>query len=985
MTANATTTASNFTGLYSGSGGTTVPTTPYGNANVVALLNVGSDGGNTVGNVIATGVVSAVGNITTNGYFIGNFQGNISGNLTVPGSNTQVLYNNSGNAGASAGFTFNSASNVATVAGNIVGGNITTAGNVTGNYILGNGSQLTGISAAVGGANSQVQFNDNGVINGTSGFTFNKTSNLVTIGANINAVGAVFTGNINTTDLFATANITGNALLVNGNALVANLVLYSNSRVFGDFTSNATSGARTVFQTTNATANSFSIISAIPGANNTANLGAATVMFSSANQANSSTFGLYTLGAESRLWSSNTGTGNVNDLTVTFGTAANLATTITPSGNISAVGNVSAANFVTSGLVSATGNVTGNYFIGNGSQLTGIATGTYGNANVATFLANFGSNSISTTGNITAGNVIAPDVYTSNITGAAGQNVTVTADGTGDIHLDADSIRVGDNNTAATIVTHGTGNLTLRTHEGDASQGNITIVNGANANIQLNPNGIGQVTTTVISASGNVTSGNVLTGGVVSAGGNITGSNLLTGGIVSAVGNITGANILTAGLISAGGNITGNFFLGNGSQLTGITTSAAGSNTQIQFNNAGAFAGSSLLTFDQATGNSTLNNVIIGSGTGTAAGGGLAQQINTTANNSGSLVTSTQFGNGQIVIGSGYFGNLALNNLNAQAAKGAKVVVWDSATVTDGGNAGIRYSALSAAAQLVVGNLNNNNTLFRSVAQVLSIGGGASANTLSQSTGQGLVGVAAAGGTLFVGQPNTTVALGNVTVGGGVGTLGQIIVYSGSTLGNAAGLTAQINSIGNTTTAMGVALQFVGTTTVSPTSLIGLYNPNNTTSFGVNNANIMRASPNYYFLKNDDAVAQNQLGSLRAYHEFQAAGTTSGTWNIDKTAGQVQAVSATGNITIGSYTNFVTTASNSVSALNQTDTVTLIIEQGATPYTVTMPTGNASIRYAANVSTVTATANTTTMVAITAYRTGANATGYLTTISPAFS
>ena len=106
----------------------------------------------------------------------------------------------------------------------------------------------------------------------------------------------------------------------------------------------------------------------------------------------------------------------------------------------------------TTGQVSATGNVTGNYFIGNGSQLTGIAasygnaevaaylptytgnlvsltgpvttianisgnyiigngallTGlpaTYGNANVATFLDNFGSNAIVTTGNITGGNL----------------------------------------------------------------------------------------------------------------------------------------------------------------------------------------------------------------------------------------------------------------------------------------------------------------------------------------------------------------------------------------------------------------------------------------------------------------------------------------------------------------------------------------------------------------------------------------------------
>jgi hypothetical protein len=104
--------------------------------------------------------------------------------------------------------------------------------------------------------------------------------------------------------------------------------------------------------------------------------------------------------------------------------------------------------------VSATGNVTGNFFIGNGSLLTGISGGggSYSNANVATFLADFGSNSISTTGNITSG-------------------------------------------------------------------------------------------------------------------------NLVTAGLVSATGNVTAGNVTTAGIVSATGNVTGNFFIGNGSQLTGIAAS----------------------------------------------------------------------------------------------------------------------------------------------------------------------------------------------------------------------------------------------------------------------------------------------------------------------------------------------------------------------------------------------------------------------------
>jgi hypothetical protein len=40
-------------------------------------------------------------------------------------------------------------------------------------------------------------------------------------------------------------------------------------------------------------------------------------------------------------------------------------------------------------------------------------------------------------------------------------------------------------------------------------------------------------------------------------------------------GNVTGGNIVTAGLISATGNVSGSFFLGNGSQLSGISAAAA--------------------------------------------------------------------------------------------------------------------------------------------------------------------------------------------------------------------------------------------------------------------------------------------------------------------------------------------------------------------------------------------------------------------------
>ena len=107
--------------------------------------------------------------------------------------------------------------------------------------------------------------------------------------------------------------------------------------------------------------------------------------------------------------------------------------------------------------------------------------------------------------------------------------------------------------------------------------------------------------------------------------------------------------------------------------------------------------------------------------------------------------------------------------------------------------------------------------------------------------------------------------------------------------------------------------------------------------------------------------------------------------NIDKLNAQVQFIAPTANVTIGDYQNFVTTAFDSVNNDTQADTVTLIIQQGATPYTVTLPTGNAAIKYAGGVSTIGVTANAVTMVSIAAIRSAANATLYLASVSSEFS
>lgn len=209
------------------------------------------------------------------------------GNGTPGGANTQVQFNDSGNFGGNAGFTFNSITGILSSptvdADQATLGNVS-SGNITANYFIGNGSQLFGLAVNTanyvvnntqsnitslgtltsltvtgttsfvsspnvslgsianlhidggltgyvmttdgtgnlswaaagsgngtpGGANSQIQFNDNGNFNGTSAFTFNKVSNAVAM-----------TGNLTTKDL--TAN---------------NTTVYGNIGVSGNVTAN---------------------------------------------------------------------------------------------------------------------------------------------------------------------------------------------------------------------------------------------------------------------------------------------------------------------------------------------------------------------------------------------------------------------------------------------------------------------------------------------------------------------------------------------------------------------------------------------------------------------------------------------------------------------------------------------------------------------------------------------------------------------------
>ena len=242
-------------------------------------------------------------------------------------------------------------------------------------------------------------------------------------------------------------------------------------------------------------------------------------------------------------------TGNGVSVSNLGTTGANIVITSGGGGN----GNYSNSNVSAflaafgSNAVSTTGNVTAGYVFGNGSQLTGI-TANYSNSNVSAFLAAFGSNAVSTTGTVTAGNITGGNLTTAGIANVATLAVTGSVTVQGSIGVSS-FLSAAGNVTGGNILTGGvisaTGNITGNYILGNGSQLTGLAATYGNANVVANLAALGS---NPVSTTGNVTGGNLLTSGIVSAGGTITGTYLYSSGAVSGAGNVVGGNVLTAGI-----------------------------------------------------------------------------------------------------------------------------------------------------------------------------------------------------------------------------------------------------------------------------------------------------------------------------------------------------------------------------------------------------------------------------------------------------
>jgi filamentous hemagglutinin len=324
---------------------------------------------------------------------------------------------------------------------------------------------------------------------GTSNIVFStfSTSQVYDAGTGLSLTGTTFNVNASQTQVTAIGTLT--SLSVSGNANVGNIGATNGvfTNVSGDGSAlTSITGANVTGQVSfAATAN------AVAGGN----VSGQVTYAATAN----AVAGANVSGAVSFATTANAVAGANVSGAVSFATTANAVAGANVSGAVNLANYASTANAVALANVAGIGNIasinldgsSSNILYGNGSFAAAAVA--YGNANVATFLGSYGSNTITTTGNVSVGNIIGNGQA---LTGLAGANVTGT---------------VSSATTAGTVTT--------------AAQPNITSTG----------------TLTSVSVSGNATAGNLITGGVV----------------------------------SATGNISGNFFIGNGSQLTGISSSSA--------------------------------------------------------------------------------------------------------------------------------------------------------------------------------------------------------------------------------------------------------------------------------------------------------------------------------------------------------------------------------------------------------------------------
>jgi len=611
-------------------------------ANVANVFVVSGTGATNQG-LLLSNTISATGNVTVGGFYFGNgsqLTGVISSAPAALITGTTLSSNVTTSTLTSVGVLTN-----LSVAGNVIGGNLRTSGelsasgNINGQNINTGGAVAATGNITGGNVNTDGQISVTGNINsggrvtaasfvgdgsGLTGFTVSSNAALLTgslLSANVvnsslqtlgtlsslvvnNALGGNGAITANSVSVLG-GTISATGAVTGGNVVSLGFVNASGAGIFGgditggNITGNLTDG-NVAANNLNATTRVSGAIISASGNITGANVNAVTIS-ASGNVIGNLLLGTIATAAQPSI----TTVGTLGSLTVTANiTGGNINT----GGVVSAAGNISGLNLgttgaVSAGTVSASGNITGGNIMGGANVNATTHTGT-----TVSVTGNIDSGNLRTGGQITAtGNITgANTTITGNLiaTGTAGYLNSTTVAFTDPIP----SVGRGANNTgliSATNTDVGSQLYYFDTSERSAfvgyqlSTGNMVIAKAATISNEL----------ITVNTYGNVVVGTVLAQGDVSAVGNVRGGNAVgfdnvdatthTGTTVSVTGNITGGNILgganviatthTGTTVSVTGNVTGGNVIsaaaisGTGLTISGNTATVTSANYQIGY------------------------------------------------------------------------------------------------------------------------------------------------------------------------------------------------------------------------------------------------------------------------------------------------------------------------------------------------------------------------------------------------------------------
>lgn len=405
---------------------------------------------------------------------------------------------------------------------------INSLGNITSNgYFIGNGAFLTGTITGPAGNDTELQFNNAGVLGASSNLTWD--------GSELGITGDIY--------ISAVANIGGVLEVAKvGSDLVPEIdILYDLGNTTNRWRDLYLSGNTIYLGDAEISANATAITFTGPE-------GAEFLV--SGNSSSNTTMSVGTITATGNITGGNLVTaGAMTGTTLSVSSTANV-TTLNVSGATTLTGNAGIGNLSASGVIGATGNITGGNLISTGSL---NATGNANVGNIGAINANL--TAITATGNANLGNIGSAGlmVATGNVTGG---NLTTTGivDAVGNVlggnivtwgAVEATGNASGENILANTAIYVASVLLS------DVSSSNLQIAPASNITL-IGPNN--SVTHTII--PGITPASSTTSGALQVRGGASVVGNLYVGSAIIALGDISGEDVFLTGEVAANGNVT---------------------------------------------------------------------------------------------------------------------------------------------------------------------------------------------------------------------------------------------------------------------------------------------------------------------------------------------------------------------------------------------------------------------------------------------